>query len=103
MDRKYCSHEVEHFSVIIVQWCRRCSGWRVRRVGVPVGSTSAGCSVEVYESHFLPLEETTPDELQHFIQRAFRAEQEFPNDGEQAMLFDYLSHEQWLRVAGKSD
>lgn len=100
MDRRFCAHEVPHFSIVLVQWCRRCSGWRVRRVGVDAGSTSAGSSAEVYESHFLPLEETTPDELQHFIQRALRAEQEWPTDGEQAMLFDYLSHDRWLKIAG---
>jgi hypothetical protein len=47
---------------------------------VEAGSTSAGFSAEVYESHFLPVEETGPDELQHLIQRCFRAAQELEQD-----------------------
>jgi len=41
---------------------------------------SAIDSPVVYESHFLPVEETTPDELNALIQRAFRSAQEWEQD-----------------------
>lgn len=97
MDRKHCSHPIPHFSVLLVQWCVRCSGWRVRRVGVEPGSESDTSSVEVYEAHFLPQEETGPDELQHLIQRTLRAEQEAATDP-QALLFDYDAHAAWMKL-----
>lgn len=101
MDRKYCSHPIDHFSILTVQWCRRCSGWRVRRVGVDSGLFSASGSAQVFESHFLPQEETDPYDTARILQRALRAEQEFPNDGEQAMLFDYASHDAWVELVAE--
>lgn len=75
-DRKFCSHGVDDPQLILVTWCARCSGWRCSRHGVPLGSPLAFASLEVLENHFLPQEETTPEELSAVIQRAFVAAQE---------------------------
>lgn len=79
-ERKWCTHSSQEIVVLVIRWCARCSGWHYKRVGVGCGSLSAIASAEVYESHFLPAEETTPDELQFLIQRAFRAAQELEED-----------------------
>lgn len=87
MDRKTCSHQSEIVVVLLVTWCVRCSGWQVQRVGVGRGFGSDGCSAEVYERHFLPVEETSPDELQHLIQRALRQAQELEQEEHEMRLF----------------
>lgn len=80
MDRKNCTHSTDSFVMLVVRWCTRCSGWQVRRVGGASGSGSAYSSPELLESHFLPVEETSPDELQALVQRAFRNAQEWEQD-----------------------
>lgn len=75
-DRKNCTHSTSGDQVLIIRWCQRCSGWRVSRLGEPLGSASVGRSLELYENHFLPQEETSPDQLNHLIQRAFLCSQE---------------------------
>lgn len=70
MDRKNCSHAPTHQEIILVAWCVRCSGWRVRRVGVDSGSSSDTNSAVVYESHFLPAEEADPMDLLSLGRRA---------------------------------
>lgn len=76
MDRKNCTHTPDGTTVIFVSWCRRCSGWRVSRAEVASGLPSVSVSLVHSESHFLPQEETSPDELNHLIQRAFLVAQE---------------------------
>jgi len=80
MDRKNCNHYPTVLVSLHIRWCARCSGWQVRRVGQEPGLLSAIDSPVVYESHFLPVEETTPDELNALIQRAFRSAQEWEQD-----------------------
>lgn len=80
MDRKKCLHTTDVTVLLFVTWCSRCSGWRVTRSSVAQASSWASPSTEVYESHFLPVEETSPDELQHLIQRCFRCAQEWEQD-----------------------
>jgi len=80
MDRKPCTHTVQAPCVVIIKWCTRCSCWQVQRLGLVPGSVSGFSTLEVLESHVLPVEETSPDELQHLIQRAFRAAQEWSQD-----------------------
>lgn len=80
MDRKVCSHPTNITVVLFVTWCVRCSGWRVVRSASAQASFWATPSIEAFESHFLPVEETSPDELQSLIQRAFRAAQEWEQD-----------------------
>lgn len=80
MDIRYCSHHNDDPVVLLVAWCARCSGWRVHRLGAELGSSSDFASLVQYESHFLPQETTTPDELLHFIMRAFRCAQEWGDD-----------------------
>lgn len=92
MDRKNCTHTVSEQCILLVAWCVRCSGWRVQRVGVDCGSSSDTASTQVYERHFLPAEETSPEELQALIQRTFRCAQEWEQDrwdyGASQMDFD---------------
>lgn len=80
MDRRTCSHRTDTTVVLFIAWCTRCSGWRIVRGGESQGSFWGSAMPEVYESHFLPQEETGPDELQALIQRAFRAAQEWEQD-----------------------
>jgi len=89
MDRKTCSHPSDDPVVILIGWCVRCSGWQVSRFGVHSGSSWGPGSLERYESHFLPVEETSPDELQHLIQRAFRCAQEWGQDNEDQGVLDF--------------
>lgn len=80
MDRRSCTHSRKEPVVVLLSWCERCSGWGYSRLGVPPGSYSELNSLEVYESHFLPAEELTPDEGLHLMMRAFRAAQEWGQD-----------------------
>lgn len=80
MERQNCTHQAKETVVLFISWCQRDSGWRVVRASSRPDSLSGPGSVEVYESHFLPQEETSPDELQHLIQRAFRCAQEWEQD-----------------------
>jgi len=80
MDRKYCSHVTGDPVVTIVTWCARCSGWRFSRLGVLPGSRSATSSLEVLESHFLPAEDTSPDETWHLFMRQFNIARETVED-----------------------
>lgn len=89
MDRRNCSHPRETHCTLIVSWCVRCSGWHVSRVGVERGSRWATASTEVYESHFLPAEETSPDQLQVLVQRVFRSAQEWEQDRTDQLEFDW--------------
>lgn len=82
VERKHCSHYASEYANLLVTWCVRCSGWRVARYGPAPGSGSGDCSRELYESHFLPAEETTPDELQAIVQRLFRCAQEWEQDAQ---------------------
>lgn len=75
MDRRYCSHPAYEASVLIVTWCERCCGWRAVRASSAPGLASAGSSIEVYESHFLPQEETSLDEIVHIAKRTFECAQ----------------------------
>lgn len=80
MDRKTCSHESQEPCVLIVRWCVRCSGWQASRLGSDSALPWGSVSLVPYESHFLPVEETNPDELQALIQRVFRSAQEWEQD-----------------------
>lgn len=80
VDRKHCMHGGGEVALALVTWCVRCSGWRYKRVGVDSGSYLDGGSAQVYESHFLPAEETTPEDLQVLAQRLFRCAQEWGQD-----------------------
>jgi len=80
MNRRVCTHYPAVYANLLVAWCSRCSSWQVNRYGPAAGSTSDDCSRELYESHMMPVEETTPDELQHLVQRLFRAAQEWEQD-----------------------
>lgn len=80
MKRQHCGHRTDHTVLLFITWCSRCSGWRIVRSVVSQASFWDTPSTEAYESHFLPQEETSPDELQHLIQRAFRAAQELNQD-----------------------
>lgn len=82
-DRKNCTHSTTGDQVIVVRWCARCSGWRVSRLGELAGSASGSSSLELFENHFLPQEETSPEQLNHLIQRAFLFAQEL-SDQERA-------------------
>lgn len=79
-DRRSCSHRPGETAVLFVSWCERCAGWRCARACSRLVSYSDSGSVEVLENHFLPQEETSPDELQHLIQRLFRSAQEWQQD-----------------------
>lgn len=76
MDRKTCSHPTSATVVLFITWCGRCSGWRVTRSAALQGSFWDTPFTEVYESHFLPVEETGPSETTHLINRAFLCAQE---------------------------
>jgi len=76
MERKNCTHQSDFVNVMIVRWCARCSGWHFSRLGVPCGSSWASGSLELLESHFLPVEETGPDEISPVVNRAFHASAE---------------------------
>ena len=89
MDRRTCTHVGDQPCVMIIRWCVRCSGWSVSRLGVASVSPLVTGSLERLESHFLPVEETTPDELQHLIQRAFRCAQEWEQDNEDQGVLDF--------------
>lgn len=80
MDRKFCTHEGGDVAIGLVTWCVRCSGWRYRRVGVGSGSSLDSGSAQVYESHFLPAEETDPSTLLAIASRLFRCAQEWGQD-----------------------
>lgn len=80
MDRKYCTHEPDSLVIGLVTWCPRCSGWRYKRVGADFGSALGGASTVVYESHFLPAEETDPATLLAIVSRLFRCAQEWGED-----------------------
>lgn len=80
MDRKNCSHRPDVTVLLFIQWCVRCSGWRVTRSAVEQGSFWDTPSIERYESHFLPAEETEPQELSALIERSFRCAQEWEQD-----------------------
>jgi hypothetical protein len=80
MDRKHCSHQTDVTALLFVTWCVRCSGWRVTRSSVAQASFWATPSIEAYESHFLPAEETGPEELSALIERLFRCAQEWEQD-----------------------
>jgi len=82
MDRHVCAHMPRSEVLLVVRWCVRCSGWQVRRLGVDCGSSSVIGSPELYESHFLPVDDTGPDELQPLIQRVFRCAQEWEQDAQ---------------------
>lgn len=68
--------------MLIVSWCGRCSGFRYSRLGAALGSGLDSSSLELYESHFLPAEETDPSEMLHLTMRAFRCAQEWQQDYE---------------------
>lgn len=70
MDRKNCTHECHWVEVVTVRWCARCSGWQVKRVGVPSGSSSDTVSLQVSESHFLPSEDAGPEDAGAVMRRA---------------------------------
>ena len=80
VDRRTCTHPSTDPCVLIVRWCVRCSGWQAHRCGVHSGSFWAPDTPVPYESHFLPIEETNPDELLALIQRCFRSAQEWEQD-----------------------
>ena len=80
VDRKFCTHEGGDVALALVTWCVRCSGWRYKRVGVGSGSYSDTASAQVYESHFLPAEETDPSQLLALASRLFRCAQEWGQD-----------------------
>lgn len=80
MDRRHCSHRTDVTVLLFITWCTRCSGWRLTRSALSQASFWDTPSIEGYESHFLPAEETSPDELQALIQRAFRCAQEWEQD-----------------------
>lgn len=80
MDRKMCTHDGGDVAIGLVTWCVRCSGWRYRRVGVGPASGSVISSAVVYESHFLPAEETDPTTLLALASRLFRCAQEWGQD-----------------------
>lgn len=79
-DRKYCTHDGNAVAIGVVTWCQRCVGWRYRRVGAEPGSFSGTGSTVVYESHFLPAEETDPATLLAIASRLFRCAQEWGED-----------------------
>lgn len=89
MDRRTCSHPSLQPCILVIRWCARCSGWGVSRLGAGWGSPSDSASLEVYESHFLPVEETSPDELQHLIQRVFRCAQEWEQDTADLIMYEH--------------
>lgn len=73
--------------MLILSWCGRCSGFRYSRLGAAHGSGLDSSSLELYESHFLPAEETDPSEMLHLTMRAFRCAQEWQQDhDDQAQL-----------------
>lgn len=76
MERKACTHRADHPVVTIITWCERCSGWRFSRVGVPLGSPLGSGSLEVLESHFLPTEDTSPDDTWSLFMRCFNIARE---------------------------
>jgi len=81
--RRNCTHEPKTEEVIVVRWCVRCSGWHYVRVSYFQGSGLAGTSdVISSERHFLPVEDTSPEDLEALIQRAFRAAQEGEQDAQ---------------------
>lgn len=80
MDRRHCTHPSDAFAIGLVTWCQRCSGWRYKRVGAEPGSTLASASTVVFESHFLPAEETDPSTLLALASRLFRCAQEWGED-----------------------
>lgn len=80
MDRRNCTHGQGEPCVVIITFCTRCQAWRYSRLGVPAGLNWVDGSLELFETHHLPLEEASPDELQMLIQRAFRAAQEWAQD-----------------------
>lgn len=89
MNRQHCSHKAGEACVLIITWCTRCSGWRVMRVSSHPVSSLDQSTFALYESHFLPVEETSPDELQHLIQRAFRSAQEWEQDNADQGVLDF--------------
>lgn len=80
MDRRNCTHGQQEPCVLVITFCTRCQGWRYSRLGEPAGSNLAGVSLELFESHFLPMEDASPDDLHLLIQRAFRCAQEWAED-----------------------
>lgn len=89
VDRKFCSHRAIDTCVLFISWCERCAGWRFVRASSSAGLRSVPDSVELYESHFLPVEETSPDELLILVQRAFRSAQEWQQDQLDHMQLDF--------------
>lgn len=78
--RQMCSHRTDSTVVIFVTWCTRCAGWRYVRALEEQGSLLGSSSAVPSESHFLPQEETTPDQLLHLITRAFQTAAEVELD-----------------------
>lgn len=80
-DRKMCSHASEETTVLLIEYCVRCSGWRYSRCQVGRSYTLDGSvGSQVSERHFLELEASDPAELSVLIQRAFRVAQELEQD-----------------------
>lgn len=79
-DRKMCTHQADTAVVIFVTWCARCSGWRYVRALEAQGSLLDGSSDAPSESHFLPQEETGPDDLLALMTRAFNTATEVELD-----------------------
>lgn len=79
-DRKMCTHQADTAVVIFVTWCARCSGWRYVRVLEDRGSLLDGSSDAPSETHFLPQEETGPDDARALMTRALHVAQEVELD-----------------------
>lgn len=76
-NRRTCAHVAHEWQQLVVAWCAPCSGWRVSRVLVQLDSCSAtGSTKDLLETHFLPVEDTHPQDLDGLVARLLRAAQE---------------------------
>lgn len=72
-----CSHDVQAWVEVRIEWCRPCSSWRYRLEVVQPDSHWDGYSERLsLKSRFLPAEDTTPDEAHHLAMTAFSIAQE---------------------------